>query len=125
MSDLISCANMVKRDRPLVWLRGEVKTPPFSRRGRWEVGFLLRKLQDGENVGLPHSRPMPSIGPRCHELRVRDEGHNWRIFYRIDADAVLILDVHEKKTQRTPKQVLDACRVRAERYNRDARGGTR
>jgi phage-related protein len=116
---------MAQGDRPVVWLKGEVKTPPFSRRGRLEVGVLLRRLQDGNNVGMPHSRPMPSIVPRCHELRVRDERHNWRIFYRIDADAVLVLDVHEKKTQRTPKQVLDACRVRAERYDRDARGGIR
>jgi phage-related protein len=118
MSDLISLPDMAQGDRPLVWLRGEVKTPPFSRKGRLEVGFLLRKVQDGENVGMPHSRPMPSIGPRCHELRVRDEGHHWRIFYRLDADAVLVLDVHHKKTQRIPKQVLEGCRIRAERYDR-------
>jgi hypothetical protein len=59
--------------KPLVWLEREIKTPPFSREGRLEAGALLRRLQQGENIGLPHSRPMPSIGPRCHELRVRDE----------------------------------------------------
>jgi phage-related protein len=116
---------MATESRPIVWLRGKVKTPPFSRLGRLEVGFLLRRLQEGENVGMPHSRPMPGIGPRCHELRVRDEGHNWRIFYRIDVDAVLVLDVHEKKTEKTPKQVIDACRVRAQRYDRETKGGTR
>ena len=63
--------------------------------------------------------------PRCHELQVRDEVHNWRIFCRIDADAVLVLDVHEKKTPRTPKRILDGCRIRAERYDRDAKGRTR
>jgi len=59
-----------------VWLQGEVKSPPFSRQGRLETGYLLRRLQQGDSLGLPHSRPMPGVGPRCHELRVRDEGHN-------------------------------------------------
>lgn len=116
---------MAGRDRPLVWLHGAVKTPPFSRLARLEAGFLLRRLQGRENLGLPHSRPMPGIGRRCHELRVRDEGHNWRLFYRLDADAVLILDVHDKKTEKTPRDVLDACQGRGERYDRDAKGDRR
>jgi len=61
---------MEARDKPLVWLHGEVKTPPFSRTARVEAGYLLRRLQTGEQLGLPFSRPMPSIGRRCHELRV-------------------------------------------------------
>jgi len=113
---------MAAQDRPLVWLHGEVKTPPFSRLGRLEAGFFLRRIQNGELLGLPHSRPMPSIGPRFHELRIRDAGHNWRLFYRLDTDAVLILGVLDKKTQKTPKSVLDACRARADKYDRDTKG---
>ena len=60
-------------DKPLVWLHGEVKSPPFSRPARLEAGFLLRKLQRGDMLSMPHARPMPSIGPQCHELRVHDE----------------------------------------------------
>jgi len=60
-------------DKPLRWLHGEVKTPPFSREARLEAGLLLRRLQQGEKLSLPHSRPMSDIGSRCHELRVRDE----------------------------------------------------
>ncbi|RUS97618.1 hypothetical protein DSM106972_083550 [Dulcicalothrix desertica PCC 7102] len=78
-------------DKPLVWLHGEIKTPPFSQDARIEVGVLLRRLQQGENLGMPHSRPMPSIGAHCHELRVRDADQNWRIIYRIDDDAILLL----------------------------------
>lgn len=66
---------------------------------------------------------MPAIGPGCAELRVRDERIDWRIFYRLDSDAVVILGVYEKKTQKTPKAVLDACRARAATYERVARGG--
>ena len=59
--------------KPLRWLHGEVKTPPLSLEARREMGLLLRELQDGEMLAMPHSRPMPGVGPRCHELRVNDE----------------------------------------------------
>ena len=80
-------------DKPLLWLHGEIKTPPFSAKARLEVGLLLRQLQQGENIGMPHSRPMPSIGRGCHELRLRDESKNWRVIYRIDTDAIVIMEV--------------------------------
>jgi hypothetical protein len=51
---------MAPTDKPLAWLHGEVKTPPFSAAARLEVGLLLRQLQRGVLLGLPHSRPMPS-----------------------------------------------------------------
>lgn len=108
-------------DKPLVWLHGEVKTPPFTRAARLEVGILLRRLQQGENIGLPHSRPMTSIGPRCHELRIVDENSTWRIMYSLESDAVIILEVFEKKTRRTPKQVIDVCKERLKVYNRESK----
>jgi hypothetical protein len=83
-------------DKPLVWLEGEIKTPPFSPEARVEAGTLLRRLQRGENIGLPLSRPMPTIGRRCHELRIPDENVSWRIVYRIDSDAIVIGEVFTK-----------------------------
>lgn len=62
----------MSENKPLVWLEGEIKTPPFTLAARIEAGTLLRRLQRGELLGMPHSRPMPSIGKRCHDLRVRD-----------------------------------------------------
>jgi|SRR3972149_2182307 len=97
-------------DKPLVWLKSVIKTPPFSRAARIEAGTLLRMLQQGENVAMPHSQPMPSIGPRCHELRVRDEDLNWRIVYRFDPDAIVIVDVFAKKTGATPKKVINSAK---------------
>jgi phage-related protein len=108
---------MNQRDKPLVWLHGEIATPPFSRRARLEAGFLLRRLQQGESLGMPQSRPMPSIGPRCHELRITDESAKWRIVYRTDFDAIVIGEVFRKKTQETPKDVIDVCRARFRRYD--------
>jgi phage-related protein len=104
-------------DKTLVWLEGEIKTPPFSPAARLETGFLLRQLQQGEKLGLPHSRPMPSIGGRCHELRINDAQATWRIVYRIDPDAILILEVFSKKTQKTPKTVIDTCIRRLKDYD--------
>jgi phage-related protein len=108
---------MSPKDKPLVWLHGEVKTPPFSRAARIEVGYLLRELQKGTVLSLPHSRPMPQIGARCHELRVVDEGVTWRIVYRTDSDAAVIADVFAKKTPQTPKAVLNAARRRLREYD--------
>ena len=104
-------------DKPLVWLHGEIKTPPFSKDGRIETGVLLRRLQRGENLSLPHSRPMVAIGARCHELRVVDRDGTWRIVYRTDPDAIVIVDVFSKKTRATPGEVIDRCRSRLRRYD--------
>jgi phage-related protein len=101
----------------LVWLRGEIKMPPFSRAARLETGYLLRRLQRGEVLGMPHSRPMPAVGARCHELRIRDADGDWRILYRSDADAIVIIEVFSKKTRATPRNVIDACRRSLKEYD--------
>lgn len=66
---------------------------------------------------MPHSRPMPSIGARCHELRIRDENRTWRIIYRVDPDAVVIGDVFAKTTQTTPREVITNCQRRFRAYD--------
>lgn len=104
--------------KPLVWLQTEIKTPPFTLMARLEAGFLLRRLQEGELLSLPASRPMPAIGPRCHELRINEANGTWRIFYRLDPDAVVILEVLKKKTQGTPKVTIETCRRRLAEYDR-------
>jgi phage-related protein len=108
---------VTSRDKPLVWLEGEIKTPPFSQRARLEAGYWLRKLQQGEMLGMPHSRPMPSISPRCHELRINDGQAAWRIIYRIDSDAIIILEIFSKKSRATPKAIIDACKRRMKDYD--------
>jgi len=104
-------------DKPLVWLHGIVKSPPLSPAGRLAAGLLLRRLQRGEGLSMPDSRPMPSIGVRCHELRLRDVGGIWRIIYRVDEDAIVILDVFQKETTKTPPRVIEACRQRLRAYD--------
>ena len=102
--------------KPLVWLEGEVKTPPFSKEARLEAGFLLRRLQEGESLNMPQSRPMPSVGRGCHELRIRDEKTTWRIMYHVHAEAIVILEVFAKKTGKTPQRAIDVCKDRLRRF---------
>ncbi len=104
-------------DKPLVWLHGEIKTPPFSADGRLQAGQLLRRLQKGELLGMPHARPMPAIGRRCHELRIQDQEQTWRIIYRLDADAVVLAAVFSKKTQKTPPDIIATSRRRLKAYD--------
>lgn len=107
---------MKVNDKEIVWLHGEVKTPPFSTAARMEAGFLLRQLQYEVKLSMPQSRPMPMIGKRCHELRITDNNVIWRIVYRTDEDAIIILEVFEKKTGKTPKRIIDVCKDRLRNY---------
>jgi len=107
------------KDKDVVWLHGAVKTPPFSALARIEAGYLLRRLQLGEKLSMPQSRPMAAVGKRCHELRVTDANVIWRIIYRIDEDAIVILEVFDKKTSKTPKNIIDTCKDRLRDYDNE------
>jgi phage-related protein len=65
---------------------------------------------------------MPGVGVRCHELRIPDAGKTWRIVYRLDSDAVVVLAVFAKRTPATPGVVMEACRRRLRDYDRVTRG---
>jgi len=112
---------MSPNDKDIVWLHGLVRTPPFSQQARLESGYLLRQLQQGTKLSMPQSRPMPSIGRRCHELRINDAKSIWRIIYRIDDDAIVILEVFNKKTNKTPKHIIDICKERIRDYDHESR----
>ena len=111
----IQCMNIA--EKPLIWLQNEIKTPPFSKTARLEAGYLLRKLQLGESLSMPYSRPTPSIGKRCHELRITDKNMIWRIIYRIDPDAIIILHVFDKKSNKIPVQIIEICKQRIKHYD--------
>ena len=104
-------------DKPLVWLHGAVKTPPFSNKARIEAGILLRLLQRGELIEMPRSRPMPAVGSRCHELRISDTNVSWRIVYRVDAEAIVLLEVFAKKSSKTPNRIIKLCKKRIREYD--------
>ena len=103
--------------KDLVLAGGVLQTPPMPIDARRETGFLLRLLQDGQKISMPMSRPMPTVGHGCHELRVQAENTTWRTLYFIDADAIVVLEVFAKKTNRTPRTVIEACKQRLRSYH--------
>ena len=104
--------------------RAQTAFQPFSRYNYYNIALyaiaraqLLRRLQRGESFGTPHSRPMPAIGSRCHELRISDAGVSWRIIYRIDPDAVVIVEVFRKEGPAAPREGINACKRRLREYD--------
>ncbi len=113
-------ADKPQGDKPLAWLAGKIKTPPLSSDARQEAGVLLRRLQRGEALAMPESRPMSGIGPRCHELRIDDvhQKKEWRVMYYVGRHAIAILDVFQKTTRATPGDVIAACRRRLAEFRK-------
>lgn len=103
--------------KPIAWLVGKPKSPPMSLATRTEAGLLFRHIQAGIKISMPHSRPMPSIGKRCHELRINDENCTWRIFYRIDSDVIVVIDWDYKKTEKTTLAKIQLCKSRLADYD--------
>lgn len=106
-------------DKILVWLAGEVKSPPFSDEARLEAGFLLRRLQQGETLATSfaaHAVDRRRMSRAQDRRPGRDlEDHVLRRYRRRR------LDVFKKKTRATPKKVIETCtqRLRAYRSVRD------
>ncbi len=83
----------------------------FSIKRRLAEIFAL--LAEGENLGMPLSRPMPVIEHGAHELRIKDHSGQFRIFYYTKkADAILIFHLFKKKTQETPSQEIATAKAR-------------
>lgn len=122
MSKLTYSDGVSPKHKALVWLRGEVKTPPFSPEARIEAGYLLRQLQAGQLIGMPHSRPMPSIGARCHDLGIQDTDKTWRDVpggHGCDRDCGGL----SKTTRATPANVIAVCKQRLKAYDQILKGG--
>ena len=87
--------------KALAFIRGQ--SPTIKR----EVGEALRDVQKGINLGLPLSRPMPTVASGVHELRVRSATTIARVFYLVKvADTIVVFHGFQKKTQKTPAQEL-------------------
>lgn len=73
---------------------------------------------------MPESRPMPSIGPRCHELRIGDAvtKREFRVLYYIGKEAIVILEVFGKNTRATPRTVVEQAKRRLRLYQALAEG---
>jgi phage-related protein len=97
---------------------GRSKEPAVFVEGAFAGWTLFAVVQRGEVLSMPISRPMPSIGVRCHELRIGDVHHTWRVIYRAEVDRVLVVDVFDKNQNKTPQTIIETCRKTLSSYDR-------
>ncbi len=75
-----------------------------------DMGVELMRVQSGEDP--LDWKPMPSVGAGVREIRVQYRGQ-YRLMYVAKFDeAVYVLSVFRKKTQRTPKAEIDKAKDR-------------
>jgi len=78
-----------------------------------ELGKAIFDLQKGSSLGMPLSRPMPSVALGVEELRVQDASGIYRTFYyKKSKQGILILHAFVKKAQKTPQHEIDIARKR-------------
>ena len=80
---------------------------------RREIGKAIWDLQEGHSLGMPLSRPMPSVAQGVFELRVRDREGIYRAFYYTKSPrGILVFHAFQKKAQQTPEQEIKLGRKR-------------
>lgn len=78
-----------------------------------ELGKAIRDLQKGENLSMPLSRPMKSVGKGVEELRVKDASGIYRTFYLTRLkDRIVVFHAFMKKTQKTSQKEISTGQKR-------------
>lgn len=89
----------------------EVQQFPEAIRG--DLADALARLDTGQSLTMPLSRPMPTIGQGAHELRLKDRSGAYRVVYTLlGGGAVHVLHAFKKKTRTTPKRNIELARRR-------------
>jgi phage-related protein len=80
---------------------------------RAHLAELLAMLSEGQNLGMPVSRPMPIVEHGAHELRIKDRTGAYRVFYFTkQAGAILVFHLFKKKTQESPQKEIETAKRR-------------
>lgn len=83
----------------------------LSEDARETAGYQLFKVQQGQEPD--DWKPMPSVGAGVNEIRVWDESGTYRVLYVAKfEDAVYVLHVFEKRSQKTPKGEIQLAKSR-------------
>ena len=84
----------------------------FPEEIREDLADALARLDAGQSLTRPLSRPMPAIGPSVHELRLKDRSGAYRVVYAfIEQGIVYGLHAFKKTTQKTsPRDITLASR---------------
>ena len=80
---------------------------------RVDIFALFEDLAAGKSLGMPISRPLPLLGKGLHELRLSGRSGEFRVFYIVRiGDAIYILHVTQKKSQKTDKRTIETVKAR-------------
>jgi phage-related protein len=93
-------------DKPLCWLgSSKIDISDFPQEARRKAGFQLRIVQQGQTP--TDFKAMPIVGKGVEEIRIRTD-EAYRVFYvaRFE-EAVYVLHVFQKTTQKTSKQDIE------------------
>ncbi|NOS83268.1 MAG: type II toxin-antitoxin system RelE/ParE family toxin [Nitrospira sp.] len=75
------------------------------------AGHQLFKVQQGKEPD--DWKPIPTVGPGVNEIRVRDESGAYRVLYLAKfEEAVYVLHVFEKRSQKIPKGDIQLAKGR-------------
>lgn len=95
----------------------EIRQFPEEIRG--DLADALARLDAGQSLSIPLSRPMPLVGNGAHELRLKDRSGAYRIFYALPGGGIVyVLHGFKKKTQATPKRHIELARNRLKEVKR-------
>lgn len=107
----------------LVWLEGEVKSPPLLlRRDGKRLACSCGCFRKGSDSVCLMRSLCRALDRGAAPYEFADAQHNWRIVYRVDQDAVLVLEVYAKMTRKIPDEVLERCKRRLRQYDDPQRG---
>ncbi len=72
---------------------------------KYEVLVLLRRIENGEILTMPHSRSLSSMRHGLFELRIKDPEGIIRVFYYTKIhDSIFLLHALRKKSQTIPNK---------------------
>ncbi len=78
-----------------------------------DLADALALLDEGVNLSMPLSRPMPSIGSGVHELRFKDRSGIYRVVYFIRKQSdIFLIHAFQKKSLQTPKENIELAKQR-------------
>jgi phage-related protein len=100
--------------KPAIFHPAALKTiRGFPDEARRAFGEAILRVQHGMRVGMPLSRPMPSVAPGVAELRVKDRSGEFRTFYYTRSErGILVPHAFAKKTKAAPEHEIVLARRR-------------
>lgn len=97
--------------KPVHWLGAtRAVLQSFPADARRDAGYQLYLVQQGDEPA--DWKALPSVGAGVREIRVRVRGEYRIVYLATRPEAVYVLHVFSKKTQRTRKLDLDLARAR-------------